>query len=296
MQLIKSEDFSPSLLSTTVIPTTDSTLLYYLLELRLSARQQNWFTIGLSGTLTHLDSLTLPVDVWDISHRVTSITHIGNKDFIYRQNSLIVRASITEKGTLVDTLFRIPLHPHRGELLINSANNRIVFAHHHHHLFHIMDLETNAVKTIDFKQGIHYYCREYEHCMGCPNPNSSYYVDAFSGENYFYLLFWGHNEYKAFFEHSRRGWRRVEGGSIFEFEKTDEYAQNIPNIVEQYDWNGNLVARYLLEGNPTSAWQRNFWVDEQNRQFILLATDYQLLGRGTWFSRLSLMVYSFCQK
>ena len=335
MQLIKSDDFPllfPSpFVGTIVIPAADSMLLYYLLELRWE-REQNWFTIDLSGKMTRLDSLVLPIRARDHNpRRFASITHIGNNDFIFRRNNQIVRASITKDTTVVDTLFHIPLYPYRGELLVNPAKNRMVFAHHHHHLFHIIDLETNAVQTVDFKNGIHYYCREYRSTTKHWNPNTSYYVDAFAGKNYFYLLFWGHNANSAFGEHARRGWRRVEGGlnsailnrhrsnqqtpysqqslkdiiELYanqfnrnqEFEKTDRYAQTIPNIVEQYDWNGNLVARYLLKGNPARVSGGNFWVDEQNQQFLLLAVDYQTFGcRSSFAHQLSLMVYSFCQE
>jgi hypothetical protein len=206
MQLIKSDDF-PLSSSSTVIPAADSTLLYYLLELSWSQEQQNWFTIDLSGQMTRLDSLTLPIRR---NQTISSITHIGNKDFIYQQGSVIIRASITEEGTFANTLFRIPLYSCRGELLINTAKNRMVFAHRHYHLFYIMNLKADTIKTVDFKNGIHYYCDEITTSHW--NPNMSYYVDAFAGENYFYLLFWGHNLLEAFWEHSRRGWRRVEGG------------------------------------------------------------------------------------
>ena len=307
VQLIKSEEISYYLSHPFVIPARDSTLLYYLFDCRSSrsAHIENWFTIDLSGKLTRLDSGTLlmPLTADRRATWVTSITHIGGNDFIYQEESVIVRASLTEKDTFADTLFHIPLSPYWGELLVNPAKNRMVFAHHHFHLFHIVDLETNAVKTVDFKNGVHYF--EYELAYNWEfNPNPSYYVNAFAGENYFYLLFWGHT-YHAFVEHATRGWREVGERRSSNFEKTDEYAQNIPNIVEKFDWNGNFVARYLLEGNPTRAWrdeQGHFWVDERNRQFFILAVDYQEFGGGhhtlgrSGTYRLALMVYSFCKE
>jgi hypothetical protein len=45
-----------------------------------------------------------------------------------------------------------------------------------------------------------------------------------------------------------------------------------------------VLSRHGLK-NRASGWQ-----------FILLATDYQLIGRMSWLSQSSLMVYSFCQK
>ena len=307
MQFITSAHIPNWTNSATMISTVDSTSLFYLLRFepsllneyrtRVIEWKQQMYKYDLSGKLTLLDySLVLPITANEAGNRIaTSITHIGDNVFIYQHHSAIVRTSITEKGTFIDTLFNIPQFPYRGELLLNLAKNRIVFAHRNHHLFHIIDLETNAVKTVDFKNGVHYYSREHEYCMGCRNPNPFYYVDSFAGENYFYLLFWGHT-FQAFRDHARRGWREVGERWSREFEKTNEYEQNIPNIVEKYDWNGNLVARYLLKGNSTMVrpGHRDFWVDEQNRQFFIMTVDFQELWEFTSYQS-ALMVYSFCQ-
>ena len=298
-QSIQSRLPAPIRWSYTTIPTNDPTSLYYLLGWEWiyddsDEIQQHIFSIDVSGKVTHLDGVTLPFDGMsdNIGLNVSSITHIGNNDFIYQHDSLIVRTSITEKGMFTDTLFHILHHPHRGHLLVNTKKNRMVFAHRHHHLFHIMDLRADTVKTVDFKNGIHRYCRENEfHRRHQPNP--TYFEDAFAGKNYFYLLFWGRTD-DAFREHTR-GWRWIVEGGRGRYEKTEEYAQNIPNIVERYDWNGNLVARYLLEGNPVR-WG-GFWVDERNRQFYILAAECQGVLVGAAISCLaSLMVYSFCQE
>ena len=288
----------------TIIPTTDPAFLLFLQGWEwvfdengeyLDTRQ-HLFAIDLLGQITHLEGITLPYSR-DINgfHTVTSITHIGNNDFIYQHDSLIVRALITEKDSFVDTFFHIPYYPHRGHLLVNVEQNRMVFAHRFQHLFQIMDLRADTVKTVDLNNGVRRrYDRRYQYIEGpIPNPNTMYFVDAFAGENYFYLLFWGHNTFREFNALTRGDqWQAATRWRFDGFEPTVEVISNTPAIVEQYDWNGNHVARYMLKGNPVNRFN-GFWVDERMQHFYLLA-EY---CPGGWRRCVAtLMVYSFCQE
>ena len=296
MQLLKSVEEQFSFFN--IIPTVDSTFLYYFLgyEAKYERQSRSWEQhlrkYDLSGKVTLVDSIILPFEVGDvINDKVSSITHAGNADFIYRKDSLIVCASITEDTVLVENRYSLPMNPNLGQLIINPAKNRMVFAYEYYHLFHIMDLEAKTVKTVDFKNGNHQYQIE-KSCMDCLSPNTIYYCTAFAGQDYFYLLYWGY-PIQALFDHANKSWKWSQKER--KYVKTDEYQQNIPNIVEQYDWKGNPIARYLLEGNPSLS-RDHFVVDEKKQQFYLLSADCYATFMATLASYESLRVYSFSKK
>lgn len=272
-----------------VISTVDSTLLYYLWKPKNKYEQQQLFKYDSTGKITEVSIMTLPIDIGDvINSRISSIYHIGNTDIIYHKDSLITHTSFTKDTVLTkEKLYNLPMNPSWGELIINPSKNRMVYVYRYFHLFHIMDLDAKTVKTIDFNNGNHHY-QFRESCMDCIDPNTIYYCAAFAGNEYFYLLYWGH-PYTAFYEHSK-GWKWSKKEKSYV--KTEKYQQNIPNIVEQYDWNGNPISRYLLEGNPSTS-NNYFVVNEKGQQFYLLSIDSQSSMIGGYFFKKSLNVYSF---
>lgn len=92
-----------------------------------------------------------------------------------------------------------------------------------------------------------------------------YYCDIFAGEDYFYVLYMGHS-YEEYINSIYK--KKVTQKYV----KFDAYQQEMPNIVEQYDWNGNPVGRYLLEGAIVFD-EGKFSVDETNRQIYLLISE-----------------------
>jgi hypothetical protein len=197
--------------------------------------------------------------------QISSINDIGNHIFVCLKDSSIIRTTNKEDSIGEKKIYDLPMRPKWGRLIVNTAKNRMVFAYTYFHLFHVMDLDAKTVKTIDFNNGNHYYDHEFEHAMDAPNPNIAYYCDAFAGENYFYLLYLGHTS-EEFINNANKGWKWSK--SKKNYVKTDAYQQSFSNIVEQYDWNGNPVAKYLLEGNSG-----DFVVDEKNQRFYLLAAE-----------------------
>ncbi|GHS96363.1 hypothetical protein FACS189421_01320 [Bacteroidia bacterium] len=196
---------------------------------------------------------------------------IGNNDFIYHKDSSIIHTTIIGNSIREKTIYHLTMHPSKGKLVINASKNRMAFAYKYYHIIQVMDLEAKTVKTIDFKNGNHYYDHQFDISghMDAPTPHIEYYCDAFGGEEYFYVLYWGHSN-EEFINNVGNGWRwsNVKRNYV----KTDVYQENFPNIIEQYDWNGNPVSRYLLEGHPALG-EGYFVVNEKDQQFYLLASE-----------------------
>ena len=192
---------------------------------------------------------------------------VGKDEFICLKDSFIIHEdSIESKKIHCITLNPKSIYQNYGQLIVDTSKNRMVFAYGYYHVIQVMDLEAKAVKTLDFEGGNHN--KKFTLVMDAPNPNPIYYIDSFAGDDYFYLLYWGHS-YSEFYRNIYRGWRKTGNGK---YEKTQNYQQNIPNIVEQYDWNGNPVGRYILEGDPIRD-EGRFVVDEKNQRFYLLVSE-----------------------
>jgi len=187
---------------------------------------------------------------------------VGNNEFIYVKDSFIIHTTIYEDSIVDRKIHRLTMFPSSGTLIVDTSKNRMVFAYSYYHIIQVMDLEAKKVKTIDFEGGKYTY--KFITIMDAPDPNIIYYIDAFAGENYFYLLYWGHSS-SELFNNAYKGWQETRNGK---YVKTADYKQNLQNIVEQYDWNGNPVGRYLLEGDPGY-----FVVNEKTQQFYLLASE-----------------------
>jgi len=190
---------------------------------------------------------------------------IGNDEFICIRpsDSLIIRA--TSDGDYKKN-FNLKMWPNDGSLMVNSSKNRVVFAYKYFHLFHIMDMEAKMVKTIEFSDGNHH--KKFAITMGGHDTNTTYYVDSFAGDEYFYLLYWGHS-YSNLANNIYKGWQKTH---IEEYTKPENYQWNLPNIVEQYDWNGNPAGKYILEGNSVRHGDC-FVVDEKRQLFYLLTSE-----------------------
>jgi hypothetical protein len=192
-------------------------------------------------------------------------------DSIYTKDSAIIRATYTTDSVLEKPVYYLKMHPSDGKLAVNVSKNRMAFAYKYYHIIQVMDLDARTVKTIDFKNGNHYYDHEYDKgvYMDAPDPHTTYYCDVFAGEDYFYVLYTGHS-YEEYVNSicKKYKWSQAEHKYI----KTDVYQQDMPNIVEQYDWNGNPAGRYLLEGETVFRKGR-FAVDETNRRFYFLISE-----------------------
>jgi len=191
---------------------------------------------------------------------------VGKDEFIWVKDSFIIHSTIYEDSIVDKKIHSLIKYPNSGTLIVDTSKNRMVFAYEYYHLIQIMDLEAKSVKTLDFDGGIYKY--KWLLVMDAPDPNNMYYIDAFAGGDYFYLLYFGHS-FSEYFNQSIKGWRYVWN---MKFVKTEYYKQDLPNIVEEYDWNGNPVGRYLLEGDPVRG-SGCFVVDEKEHQFYLLASE-----------------------
>ena len=216
---------------------------------------------------------------------------IGEDDFIYTRDSSIIGATIIEDSIQEQKIYDLLMHPSNGWLVANSSKNRIVFAYEYYHIIQIIDLETETVRILDFKNGDHYYDHVFDTriCMGCRKPHVLYYQGVFAGENHFYVLYWGYS--LAEFQSNVATWRRVGGKQ--QSSKMADYEANFPNIVEKYDWNGKRIARYLLKGHPALI-NDCFIVDEKNKQFYLLASycDDHFMIDDLWCN-ITLVAYPF---
>jgi len=219
---------------------------------------------------------------------------VGSNEFICFKDSSIVRTTNYKDSVVNKEIHHLTMHPtiylNSGTLMVDTSQNRMVFAYTFYRVIQVMDLEAKAVKTLDFEGGNHN--KKFAFVMDGPNPNTIYYIDSFAGEDYFYLLYWG-NSYKKLIDNAYKGWRKADDGK---YEKTQNYQQNMPNIVEQYDWNGNPVGRYLLEGEPVRNVGR-FVVDEKGKRFYLLASECYGFNHYLYPSNImwheSLIAYSF---
>ena len=276
------EDYLPNF--EVIISTPDTTLLCYL----WSKYDQRLYKYDLSGKIEAMDA-KIPFKRQDI---ISSVTHIGNEDFIYLKDTSIIRTTIAKDTVIEKKLYDLTMRPGLGSLVINVSKNRMAFAYRYYQLIHIMDLEAKTVKTIDFKNGNHHYEHNKRTCMDCVDRSIRYYCDAFAGDDYFYVLYWGHS-YLELFNHVGKGWRWA--GREKRYVKTEHYQQNLPNIVEQYDWNGNPVARYLLEGDPVRRGEGHFFVDEKEQRFYIVASECYATFMATLMCGESLIAYSYKQ-
>jgi hypothetical protein len=153
-----------------------------------------------------------------------------------------------------------------------------------------MDLEAKVVKTVDFENGIHKLEPEsHPEALGVASSQPTHYADAFADEHYFYLLYQGYSS-AEFNDYIYRNWRnpshRANGYRRIANEKP------LSNRVEQYDWNGNLIAKYYLEGNPVER-GNTFVVDETHHRFYHLAADCYATFMLVHMCNYALMAYSF---
>jgi len=214
---------------------------------------------------------------------------VGNDEFICIRpyDSTIIRA--TSDGDY-KKIYRLKLQPNSGTLIVDTSVNRMIFAYSYYHVFQIMDLEAKTVKTIDFEGGNYKY--KFAGIMDAPDPNILYYTGAFAGNDYFYLLYWGYSP-KLFWDNIYKRWQMAGRG---QYVKPPNYQYDLPNIVEQYDWNGNPINRYLLEGENVGS--GCFVVDEKERRFYLLVSEcYKyapfIVGMECMASNESLITYQF---
>lgn len=215
---------------------------------------------------------------------------VGNDEFICIRpfDSLIIRAS---SDGYSKKIYYLTLQPNNEKLMVDTSKNRIVFAYNYYRVFHVMDMDAKTVKTIDFEGGNYNY--KFTTFMDGVDKNNIYYVDSFAGDEYFYLLYWGHS-YFELYKNIYKGWIKARNGDYL---KPENYQWNLPNIVEQYDWNGNPVGKYLLEGNPITN-EGCFVVDEKNQRFYFLVSEWDRLYTVAVISSLvcsqkSLIAYDF---
>lgn len=264
-----------------LVPSSDTAIVSYLWT------PYNRQLYKYDGITTEKSNLKLPLTIRD---QVSSLTHIGGGDFLYVNDSSIIHATNT-----VDSVSDRKVHdlnsldPHLGKLAVNVSKNRMVYAYSYYQVILVMDLDAKTVKTIDYQNGNYHYDYRHRYMMGGGNPNPKFYCGVFAGDDYFYALYWGYSDIE-FVNRSVRGWR----WSISEqkYIKTDQYQPGLSHIVEQYDWNGNPVRRYLLEGDPSRG-DGAFVVDEKNQRFYLLSSEcYDSFMMALRCER-SLMMYSF---
>ena len=216
---------------------------------------------------------------------------IKDNEFIYSRDSIIVHAT-----HLTDTIHEKKIHdlslkPSSGNLITNVEKNRMVYVYQYYQVIQVMDLDAKTVKTIDYQNGDYNYDYRHLNELDSWNPNTKYYCDVYAGNDYFYLLYWGfsHKEYSV---EVVKGWKWKREKDKGKYVKTNKYEQKFPNIVEQYDWNGNPQNRYVLTGNPALN-QKRFAVDEERRQFYLLSSECYASFMANLLHEKSLIAYPY---
>lgn len=187
---------------------------------------------------------------------IREMYNIGIDDFVYTDNSSTGKSIMrsTKEGDTIVTkeLISLQLNPKRkspftyiGDFGINKSKNRMVYAYKYFKILKFIDLETLQVRTINFQQN------EFdENTLGIADGldnNTTHYWGISSQNDYVYCMYSGRKP----------------------VEVIDEWNNGLRYIyVEQYDWNGNPVAKYKLDQSGY------FTVDEKNNKLILLSTGH----------------------
>lgn len=234
--------------SPTLVPTPERDIFCYVFE----AAGQKLYQWDMQGKLT-------PVDYPFTSSRQPSysdkqLAHIGSGDFIYAESSptgkSIFRSTLEGDSVSVREIFQLRLNPKRkswvnyiGDFAVNPKRDRMAYAYKYFKIIKFMDLEAMTVRTINFER------EEFDentlYVADGMDQNVTHYWGCCPGDEYVWFLYSGRTP----------------------FDVSREMRQNIHYIyVEQYDWNGNPVAKYKLDH-----WGY-FTVDEKEKQIWLAST------------------------
>ena len=231
-----------------LVPTASPSLLCYIYEWTT----QKLYSLDNSGEITPCH--------FSIFHDGMSnkqVVNIGQDDFIYAENtkkgrqiyrSTQVKDSIITRE-LIDLAFDPSLEsfiPYQGNLAVNVAKNRMVYAYMYYKKLMFMDLNAETVKSISYKGETEFDAKTISIADGL-DLNVTHYWRVYGGEKFVYALHIGRKPVETM-ERKKRG-------------KYETY-------IEKYDWDGNPICKYMLDQFGV------FAIDEGSNRLYLLSFDH----------------------
>ena len=212
-----------------LVKTSDPNAVTYLYDY-LTDRV---FFCGFDGEVREIASLFPAPESGEYIYRgMEDLINIAEGDYIYACNipnsKAIFRATLNENGeydhqeiyNLRDGMKLKTWTAYLGDLGANINKNRVVYAYKYYKMLRFIDMESGEVKTIRFEN-----TKEYDHTIGMDQNVTHYWGMTYNDEHIFVF-------------HSGRTPHQV---------MTDNNKRNYYASVEQYDWNGNPIARYKID-------------------------------------------------
>ncbi|MDR2121411.1 MAG: TolB-like 6-bladed beta-propeller domain-containing protein [Tannerella sp.] len=232
-----------------LVPSRDTTVLAYLFE----TANQKLYRLEKSGELA-----LSPFEFSKAHRRMGSdkyLVNVAPDDFVYVESSstgkTIFRAVKSGDSTLTREVFNLSLNPgmkswtaYIGDFAVNPGRDRMAYAYKYFKIIKFMDMEAQAVRTVNFERNT--FDENSPYRMNGLDANVTHYWGVCAGEDYVYFLYSGRTP--------------MEVGR-------DNGRNRCYIFVEQYDWNGNPVRKYKLD-----KWGY-FTVDEKNKRIYLLSTN-----------------------
>ena len=232
-----------------IVPTDNSSLLCYIFE----STNQKLYKFDKKGKLHFSPLLLSPSKQGTYSDK--QLVNVGVDDFMYAETSStgksIYRVTQIADSMIVKEVFNLGLNPKRkswvnyiGDFAVNAKQNRMVYAYKYFKIIKFMDLEAQTVRTINFEREEFDESTLYK--IDGMDQNVTHYWGVCGQDKYVYFLYSG----------------RTPMDVMRDNNKNQYYIH-----VEQFDWNGNPVAKYKLDH-----WGY-FTVDENNKRLYLLSTN-----------------------
>lgn len=169
------------------------------------------------------------------SEKAGNIINMGPEDFIFadkaKTGKAIYRIQKQNDSIVTHQLYNLGLFANRkspysyiGSLRVNAKQNRMVYAYKYFKIIKFMDLEGKTVRTLNYQQtGFDDQSLNIADGM---DSNITYYMQVLPTQKHVYITYSGRTPYDVGKDNSKK---------------------NYYMFVEQYDWNGNPIARYRLD-------------------------------------------------
>ena len=232
-----------------IVPSVDTSLICYVFE----SANQKLYQFDKKGNLSFY-----PFPFSSPGQRRYSdkqLVNVGMDDFMYVETSptgkSIYRAVQIADSMVIKEVFDLGLNPKRkswanyiGDFAVNVKQNRMVYAYKYFKIIKFMDMEAQTVRTINFEREEFDESTLYK--IDGMDQNVTHYWGICGQDKYVYHLYSGRTPMEVMRENN----------------KSQYYI-----FVEQYDWNGNPIAKYKLD-----RWGY-FTVDEDSRRLYLMSTN-----------------------
>ena len=232
-----------------LIPTPDPTLLAYIME----GTNEKLYKWDKSGNIVPYEYSLFNSKIDFSSDK--QLINIAPDDFLYvaasRTGKSIFRIQVINDSIQTREVLNLALNPKRkswtnyvGDFVANPKLNRMAYAYKYFKIIKFMDMEAKTIKTINFER--EEFDESTNYVINGMDQNVTHYWGACAGEKYVYFLYSGRKPVEVMRENNKK----------------THYI-----YIEQYDWNGNPVAKYKLD-----RWGY-FTVDEKNKAIYLASTN-----------------------